>query len=102
MNKKENYNEFTIQFSEMDEIINLGFMNNDPIISEGIPGQGKQLYINFIIELLGYEIANTVISISKEVESLLEKNILTNGKNKNIKILKYLLNETKLLKAIKR
>ena len=37
----------------MIEIIHFGLVNNVPLILEG-----KQLYINYISELLGYEVVN--------------------------------------------
>jgi hypothetical protein len=36
----------------MIEIIHFGLVNNVPVILEGMPGQGKQLCINYISELL--------------------------------------------------
>ena len=90
---------YTNQFNEMIEIIHFGLANNVPVILEGMPGQGKQLCINYIAELLGYEVVNIMISQSTKVEDLLGKNIITKDKNKNIKVL---LNETKLSKALKK
>ena len=90
---------FTPQFNEMIEIIHFGLVNNVPVILEGMPGQGKQLCINYISELLGYEVVNIMISQSTKVEDLLGKYIITKDKNKNIKII---LNETKLSKALKK
>ena len=90
---------FTPQFNEMIEIIHFGLVNNVPVILEGMPGQGKQLCINYISELLGYEVVNIMISQSTKVEDLLGKNIITKDKNKNIKVI---LNETKLSKALKK
>ena len=90
---------FTTQFNEMIEIIHFGLANNVPVILEGMPGQGKQLCINYISELLGYEIVNIMISQSTKVEDLLGKNVITRDKNKNIKVI---LNETKLSKALKK
>ena len=90
---------FTDNFNEMIEIIHFGLANNIPIILEGMPGQGKQLCINYISESLGYEVVNIMISQSTKVEDFLEKNIITKDKNKNIKVL---LNETKLFKAFKK
>ncbi len=46
---------FIPQFNEM---IHFGLVNNVPIILEGMPGQGKKLCINYISELLGYEVVN--------------------------------------------
>ena len=37
----------------MIEIIHFGLVNNVPLILEG-----KELYINYIIELTGYEVVN--------------------------------------------
>jgi MoxR-like ATPase len=99
VNEKEKDIAFTNQFSEMVEIIHFGLANNVPVILEGMPGQGKQLCINYIAELLGYEVINIMISQSTKVEDLLGKNIITKDKNKNIKVL---LNETKLSKALKK
>ena len=90
---------FTLQFNEMVEIIHFGLANNVPVILEGMPGQGKQLCINYISEFLGYEVVNIMISQSTKVEDLLGKNIITRDKNRNIKVI---LNETKLSKALKK
>ncbi len=49
---------FILQFNEMIEIIHFGLVNNVPVILEGMPGQGKKLCINYISELLGYEVVN--------------------------------------------
>ena len=97
--EKEKGIAFTHRFNEMVEIIYFGLANNVPLILEGMPGQGKQLCINYIAELLGYEIINIMISQSTKVEDLLGKNIITKDKNKNIKVI---LNETKLSKALKK
>jgi len=97
--EKEKDIAFTHQFNEMVEIIHFGLANNVPVILEGMPGQGKQLCINYIAELLGYEVINIMISQSTKVEDLLGKNIITKDKNKNIKVI---LNETKLSKALKK
>ena len=64
-----------------------------------MPGQGKQLCINYIAESLGYEVVNIIISQWTKVEDLLGKNIITKDKYKNIKVL---LNETRLSKALKK
>ena len=96
---KENDIAFTHQFNEMVEIIHFGLVNNVPVILEGMPGQGKHLCINYISELLGYEVINIMISQSTKVEDLLGKNIIKKDKNNNIKVI---LNETKLFKALKK
>ena len=82
----------------MIEIIHFGLVNNVPVILEGIPGQGKHTCINYISEMLGYEVVNIIISQSTKVEDLLGGNIITKDKNKNIKVF---LNESKLSKALK-
>ena len=58
---------FTTPFSEMVEIIHFGLVNNIPVILEGMPGQGKQTSINYISEMLGYEVVNIMISQSTRV-----------------------------------
>lgn len=63
---------FTTQFNEMVEIIQFGLTNNAPIILEGM-NQGKQLCINYISELLGYEVVNWMIFQSKKEEDFLGK-----------------------------
>ena len=63
----------------MIEIIHFGLVNNVPLILEG-----KQLCINYISELLGYEVVNIMISQSTKVEDLLGKNIITKDKNKKL------------------
>ena len=55
----------------MIEIIHFGLVNNVPVILEGVPGQVKELCINYISELLGYEIVNIMIFQSTKVEDLL-------------------------------
>ena len=66
----------------MIEIIHFRLVNNVPLILEG-----KQLCINYISELLRYEVINIMISQSTKVEDLLGKNIITKDKNKNIKVI---------------
>ena len=63
----------------MIEIIHFGLVNNVPLILEG-----KQLCINYISELLGYEVVNIMISQSTKVEDSLVKNIITKDKNKKL------------------
>jgi hypothetical protein len=65
----------------MIEIIHFGLVNNVPLILEG-----KQLCINYISELLGYEVVNIMISQSTKVEDSLVKNIITKDKIKILKL----------------
>ena len=65
----------------MIEIIHFGLINNIPLIL-----QGKHLYINYISELLGYEVVNIMISQSTKVEDSLVKNIITKDKIKILKL----------------
>ena len=82
----------------MIEIIHFDLVNNVPVILEGMPTR-KTIIINYISELLRYEVVNIMISQSTKVEYLLGKNIITKNKNKNIKVI---LNKTKLSKALKK
>ena len=65
----------------MIEIMHFGSINNVPLILEG-----KQLCINYISELLGYEVVNIMISQSTKVEDSLVKNIITKDKIKILKL----------------
>lgn len=53
--EKEKEKAFTEQFNAIVEITHFGLSNNTPVILEGMPGKGKQLWINYIAELLGNE-----------------------------------------------
>ena len=88
---------FSPQFNEMVEIVHFGLANNIPVILEGKSGQGKHLCINYINELLGYEIVNINISQYTKIEDLLGRKIIKIDKNKNVKII---LKKTKLLQAL--
>ena len=63
----------------MIEIIHFGLVNNVPLVLER-----KQLCVNYISELLGYEVVNIMISQSTKVEDSLVKNIITKDKNKKL------------------
>lgn len=67
---------FNPMFSEMLDILHLGILTNTPVIFEGMPGQGKQTAINYIAELLGFQITNIIISRSTKVEDFLGKTII--------------------------
>ncbi len=53
--EKEKEKAFTEQFNAIVEITHFGLANNTLVILEGMPGKGKQLWINYIVELLGNE-----------------------------------------------
>ena len=89
---------FTPQFNEMLEIIHIGLAIKIPILFEGCIGQGKHLCINYVADLLDYEIINIMISQTTNVEDLIGKKIITKDKNKNLKVISY---ETKLFKTLK-
>ena len=89
---------FSPQFNEMVEIVHFGLANKIPVILEGKSGQGKHLCINYINELLGYEIVNINISQYTKIEDLLGRKIIKVDENKNVK---NILKETKLLQALK-
>ena len=91
---------FTRGFNEISEIVYFGIVNNYPVILEGPPGQGKLTCIKYIAEyLLGYNIEIINISKNTKVEDLLGKEIIVRKDDNSIEIR---MNETKLMKALKK
>ena len=65
---------------------------------EGLNGQGKQTCINFLAEILNYNVENLIISPDKKVEDSLGHTIITKDEAGNLKII---FNETQLAKELK-
>ena len=97
-NKKE-YNNiiFTREFNEMADLIHFGICTGTPIILEGSPGQGKQKVINYICDLLDFDIENIIITDNFSVDELFKNRVIQSNEDKTLKI-EYL--ETKLNKFL--
>ena len=67
---------FTPIFNEMLDLLHFGICTGTPIIFEGIPGQGKQKVINYISDLLNYDVENIVITNNFSVNDLSKKTVL--------------------------
>lgn len=78
---------FTPMFSEMLDTLHFGMSINIPVIFEGMPGLGKQTAINYISNILGYQVINVIISQKTKVEDLFGKITITRDKKNNINIL---------------
>ena len=66
---------FTPSFNEMLDLIHFGICTGTPILLEGYPGQGKQKVINYISDLLNYEVENIIITSNFTVDDLFKKTV---------------------------
>lgn len=97
--KDSEYNiAFTKKTIETLEILHFSLSNHFPIILEGLNGQGKQTCINYLADILDFQVENLIISPDKKVEDSLGHTIITKDKTGNLKII---FNETQLAKEIK-
>ena len=88
---------FTAMFSEMLDVLLLGLSINIPVIFEGMPGQGKQTAINYVAQILGYNVINIIISQSTKVDDLLGKITIERDKSNNLRVF---FIKTKLVNAL--
>ena len=63
----------------MIDLLHFGICTGTPIIFEGSPGQGKQKAINYISELLDYDVENIIITSDFSVNDLFKKNVLVSN-----------------------
>ena len=86
-NKKE-YNNivFTPEFNEMADLLHFGICTGTPIILEGSPGQGKQKVINYISDLLDFDVENIIITDDFTVDELFKNRVIQSNDNKSFKI----------------
>ena len=89
---------FTPTFNEMVNLIHFGIATNKSLIFEGFPGQGKQKAINYVCELLGYNIENIVITSNFSVKDLFKKNIIKSNDKGDVELEEI---ETKLYEKLK-
>ena len=95
LNNQKEYNNiiFTPEFNEMVDLIHFGICTGTPIILEGTPGQGKQKVINYVGNLLDFDIENIIITDNFSVSELFQNRIIESNNNRAFKI-KYV--DTKL------
>jgi len=67
---------FTPVFNEMADLLHFGICTGTPLILEGFPGQGKQKVINYISNLLNYDVENIIITNNFSVNDLFKKTVL--------------------------
>ena len=77
---------FTQIFNDIADLLHFGICTGTPIILEGFPGQGKQKAINYISDLLNYDIENIVITNDFSKEDLYKKKVLESKGEGNIGI----------------
>ena len=68
---------FTPIFNKIIDLLHFGICTGTSIILEGGPGQGKQKAINYISNLLDYDVENIVITNNFSVDDLFKKTILS-------------------------
>ena len=71
--KMETEKQFFPLFNVLNDIIHFGICTFTPLIFECSPGQGKQTSINYVCELLNYEVENIVITNNFTVKNLFKK-----------------------------
>ena len=71
--KMETEKQFFPLFNVLNDLIHFGICTFTPLIFECSPGQGKQTSINYICELLNYEVENIVITNNFTVKDLFKK-----------------------------
>ena len=67
---------FTPVFNEMADLLHFGICTGTPLILEGFPGQGKQKVINYISNLINYDVENIIITNNFSVDDLFKKTVL--------------------------
>ena len=87
---------FHKNFSELVDIIHFSLKSKVGLIIEGMKGQGKKTAINYIANLLGYNILNIYLNESTKIEDILGSLVFENENNE----LKMLNVKTDFLKAI--
>ena len=84
--KMETEKEFTPLFNILNELIHFGICTFTPLILECSPGQGKQTSINYVCDLLNYEIENIVITNTFTVKDLFKKTMIKSSNEGNIEL----------------
>ena len=68
---------FTKSFNDLIDLIHMVLVIHNPLILEGLPGQGKHTAIYYIANMLNIEIVHIIISQSTKVEDLFGKETIT-------------------------
>ena len=84
--KMETEKEFTPLFNNLNDLIHFGICTFTPLIFECSSGQGKQSSINYVCDLLNYEIENIVITNTFTVNDLFKKTKIDSTNEDNIKL----------------
>ena len=85
--KMETKKKFTPLFNILVDLIHFGICTFTPLILECSPGQGKQTSINYVCELLNYEIENIVITNTFTVKDLFKKTMIKPTDKDNIELI---------------
>ena len=80
-------------FNELVDLIHFIICLQIPLILEGTHGQGKQTAINYVSNLLNYNVENIIITKSFSVKDLFKKTVINNTNKNNIELIDI---ETKL------
>ena len=77
---------FTPTFNEMVNLIHFGITTDTPLIFEGFPGQGKQKAINYVCQMLDYDVENIIITSNFSVKDLFKKIVVKYNDNDDIEL----------------
>ena len=77
---------FTSVFNEMADLLHFVICTGTPLILEGSPGLGKQKVINYISDLLDYDVENIVITNDFSVNDLFKNIVLKSNENGEFEI----------------
>ncbi len=77
---------FTPTFNEMVNLIHFGITTDTPLIFEGFPGQGKQKAINYVCQMLDYDVENIIITSNFLVKDLFKKNVVKSNDNDDVEL----------------
>ena len=77
---------FTPTFNEMVNLIHFGIATDTSLIFEGFPGQGKQKAINYVCELLDYDVENIIITSNFSVKDLFKKTVVKSNDNDEVEL----------------
>ena len=77
---------FIPTLNKMLDILHFGICTGTPLIFEGYSGQGKQTAINYICNLLNYDIENIIITKNLTYKDLYKKIIIENNSHGEVEI----------------
>ena len=84
--KMETEKQFFPLFNVLNDLTHFGICTFTPLIFECSPGQGKQTSINYVCELLNYEVENIVITNNFTIKDLFKKAEIESTDDNNINL----------------